>query len=54
MVEVASEILLTSLYLSLSAVLLLVTYACLKSLWYSLASCWDRVRDYLDGQGNSS
>ena len=53
MVEVSLTILLTSLYLCLSSMLLLVTYALLKSLWYSLASCYERVRDYF-GQGNKS
>jgi len=52
-VDVSLSILLTSLYLCLSSMLLLVTYAMLKALWYSLASCYERVRDYF-GQGNTS
>jgi len=52
MVEVSYMVLITSLCLCLSSVLLLITYACLKSLWYSIVSCLERVRDYLNGKGN--
>jgi len=50
-VDTSLSILLTSLYLCLAAIFLLITYACLLSLWYSLSSCIERVRDYL-GQVN--
>jgi hypothetical protein len=42
-----------ALNVMLISVFLLITYAVLSSLWYSLASCFERMRDYL-GKVNKS
>ncbi len=47
MIDICIDILIISMSLCLSSVLLLVTYACLSSLYWSAVASLERVRDYL-------
>lgn len=42
------------IYFTVSVFLMLVAYSLLISLYWSLVSCLDRWRDYLNGKGNKS
>ena len=53
MIDICIEILKVSICLCLSSMLLLVTFACLKSLYWSAVATLERVRDYL-GQVDKS
>ena len=54
MVESMYQLLIGCIYFTLSVFLMLVAYSLLISLYWSLVSCLDRVRDYLNGKGNKS
>lgn len=53
MIDICIEILKVSICLCLSSMLLLITYACLSSLYWSAVATLERVRDYL-GQVDKS
>ena len=48
------SLMLACIYLFISSLLLLLTYSLLASLYWSIVSCFERWRDYLDGKGNKS
>jgi hypothetical protein len=47
------QAMLASVYLMITSFCLLIAYACLSSLYWSLVACLERLRDYL-GKVNKS